>query len=298
VGSGSNEAQPHAKAGVSKAFSDTMFGARCSAVAARRTLAVPTMLVPELSSLHGCSSLDREGLPMTTPRPPGWYDDANDPNAQRYWDGQQWTPHRQRKSTARPTPPPPRQPPPPRNPPLAPARRPPAPAGPTQQVHSPTPPPPHRASTPNGSAARLSSAGWLLLGGLVIAIVAIFLPFATVSINLFGFTLRAHEVSAGGTARIVVVLLVAVAVGLAWPTPSGSRMAVARLTGLSVVVVLFIVVAVVAYLDVSENNGKGEGIVKVSPAFGLLLYGAGVLVIAAAVVWLWTDRSRGQRQAS
>jgi hypothetical protein len=124
------------------------------------------------------------------------------------------------------------------------------------------------------------------------------LPFATVSINLFGFTLRAHDVSAGGTARTVVVLLVALAVGLAWPTPSGSRMAVARLVGLSVVVVLFIVVAVVAYLDVSENNGKGEGIVQVSPAFGLLLYGAGVLVIAAAVVWLWTDRSRGQRQAS
>lgn len=33
---------------------------------------------------------------MTTPQP-GWYDDAQDPNAQRYWDGQQWTPQRQRK---------------------------------------------------------------------------------------------------------------------------------------------------------------------------------------------------------
>jgi hypothetical protein len=133
------------------------------------------------------------------------------------------------------------------------------------------------------------------LGGLVIAIVAIFLPFATVSIGLFGFTLRAHEVSAGGTARIVVVLLVAVAVGLAWPTPSRSRTVVARLIGLGVVVVVFVVVAVVAYLDVSENNGKAEGIVKVSPAFGLQLYGAGVLVIAAAVVWLWIDRSRAQK---
>jgi uncharacterized membrane protein YeaQ/YmgE (transglycosylase-associated protein family) len=33
---------------------------------------------------------------MTTPQP-GWYDDAEDANAQRYWDGQQWTPQRQRK---------------------------------------------------------------------------------------------------------------------------------------------------------------------------------------------------------
>jgi hypothetical protein len=33
---------------------------------------------------------------MTTPQP-GWYDDPQDPNAQRYWDGQQWTPRRLRK---------------------------------------------------------------------------------------------------------------------------------------------------------------------------------------------------------
>ena len=34
---------------------------------------------------------------MTTPNQPGWYDDPLDPNAQRYWDGNDWTPHRQRK---------------------------------------------------------------------------------------------------------------------------------------------------------------------------------------------------------
>jgi hypothetical protein len=52
---------------------------------------------------------------MTTPQP-GWYDDAEDANAQRYWDGQQWTPHRQRKPKSGPLPvptlPPPTQPPP------------------------------------------------------------------------------------------------------------------------------------------------------------------------------------------
>jgi serine/threonine protein kinase len=34
---------------------------------------------------------------MTTPRQPGWYDDPHDSNAQRYWDGQDWAPNRQRK---------------------------------------------------------------------------------------------------------------------------------------------------------------------------------------------------------
>lgn len=38
---------------------------------------------------------------MTTNQP-GWYDDPQDANAQRYWDGQQWTPRRQRKPKPRP----------------------------------------------------------------------------------------------------------------------------------------------------------------------------------------------------
>jgi len=129
----------------------------------------------------------------------------------------------------------------------------------------------------------------------VIAVIATFFPFATVSISLFGFTVRAHDVSPDGTTRFIVLLLAAVAVWLAWPMPSESRMSVVRLTGLTVVVLLLAVVMVVAYLDVSENNGKGEGIVKVSPAFGLLLYGAAVVVIAAGVVGLWMHRSRTQK---
>ncbi|WP_142276593.1 DUF2510 domain-containing protein, partial [Mycobacterium alsense] len=35
---------------------------------------------------------------MSTPQP-GWYDDPENSNAQRYWDGQNWTPQRQRKDT-------------------------------------------------------------------------------------------------------------------------------------------------------------------------------------------------------
>jgi Protein of unknown function (DUF2510) len=84
---------------------------------------------------------------MTTPQQPGWYDDPNAPNAQRYWDGQEWTPHRRRTPTAAPASPPaqppqqaPAQPAPT---PLHQARTQPAPL-PQQQ----TPPPPqHQAPT-------------------------------------------------------------------------------------------------------------------------------------------------------
>lgn len=81
---------------------------------------------------------------MTTPNQPGWYDDPQDSNAQRYWDGQDWTPHRQRKSTLPSAghsapPPPPNLPPPPSNlPPPPPSNLPP----PQQPPPPPNLPPP------------------------------------------------------------------------------------------------------------------------------------------------------------
>jgi hypothetical protein len=41
---------------------------------------------------------------MTTPTQPGWYDDPEDSKARRYWDGQTWTPRRERKPVSGPTP--------------------------------------------------------------------------------------------------------------------------------------------------------------------------------------------------
>lgn len=85
---------------------------------------------------------------MTTQ--PGWYDDPEDPNAQRYWDGQSWTPNRQRKpvSTASTPPPPPAPaaasdmaPPPPPPPPPPPGLSPPPPAA---ASNVPPPPPPYQ----------------------------------------------------------------------------------------------------------------------------------------------------------
>jgi len=43
---------------------------------------------------------------MTTPTQAGWYDDPSNPSAQRYFDGNDWTPYRQRKAAGAPTPPP------------------------------------------------------------------------------------------------------------------------------------------------------------------------------------------------
>jgi Protein of unknown function (DUF732)/Protein of unknown function (DUF2510) len=76
---------------------------------------------------------------MTTPQQPGWYDDPQDPNAQRYWDGGDWTPHRQRKPISPPTPPPP------------PGLPPPPPPPPPPGLPPPPPPPPPPAAFSSGA---------------------------------------------------------------------------------------------------------------------------------------------------
>jgi hypothetical protein len=91
---------------------------------------------------------------MTTSNEPGWREDPNDPKALRYWDGQEWTPHRQRKPTPTPAPAPlPPAPPPPSYPP--PSALPPPPSFPPPSALPPPPQwpppgvgPPRRSRTP------------------------------------------------------------------------------------------------------------------------------------------------------
>jgi hypothetical protein len=86
-------------------------------------------------------------MPMTTSNEPGWLDDPNDPKAQRYWDGHDWTPQRRRKplASARPAPPP-SAPPTPTYPPPSSAL--PPPQTPSYPPLSALPPPPSSALPP------------------------------------------------------------------------------------------------------------------------------------------------------
>lgn len=84
---------------------------------------------------------------MTTPDKPGWYDDPHDSKALRYWDGQDWTPHRERKAASRPAPQPviPSSAPPP-----PPASTLPPPPSSAQSVPPPPPPDPQAQWPPPG----------------------------------------------------------------------------------------------------------------------------------------------------
>lgn len=150
---------------------------------------------------------------MTTPA--GWYDDPQDAHAQRYWDGQQWTTHRQRKpkSTA-----------------------PPAPAQTPQTRQTPQPaqtPPPvaHAPDTQMPAAPRVksgvSTVGLVIAAfALVFAVAALvagrvvlgsFLPgillVAAIAIIAAFFVLRSHRsATLKAVAVTAIVLVVAVAV--------------------------------------------------------------------------------------
>jgi hypothetical protein len=136
----------------------------------------------------------------TSDNQPGWYDDPNDLSAQRYWDGQGWTPHRQRKPVSPPiraSAPPPAAPPLPQ-PPAAPPLPPPpggAPAPPFGVPQSPPPGQPPQWSPPPAdlSGAPQRSRKPVLIGALTGAVV---LVAAAAGFYYFVYNSDEHQIKA------------------------------------------------------------------------------------------------------
>jgi Mycobacterium 19 kDa lipoprotein antigen/Protein of unknown function (DUF2510) len=114
------------------------------------------------------------------PQGPGWYDDPKDANAQRYWDGQDWRPHRRRKPVAQQAQVPVKAtPPPPPPPPLADVPPPPPPSN--------LPPPPPTEAQPPVTAKGLAgrSKVWFTLAGLALSLVIATLVAGRVLLGTF-----------------------------------------------------------------------------------------------------------------
>jgi hypothetical protein len=164
--------------------------------------------------------------------------------------------------------------------------------------------------TVKGFAARPSITAWLLYGGFVIAAIAMFFPWVTVSADIPLAGHLSDDVSPfKGFWILAVLLVIAGAAWLAWPTVSGSQMSVNRLMGLTAVIGLLTVGLFIGFATyangVSQRDSELGGrhiaefknLVDVSVGPGLLLYTAAVVAIVVGVVHLWIDRSRVQKQA-
>lgn len=258
---------------------------------------------------------------MTTHTDPGWYDDPNDAGAQRYWDGAQWTPYRQRKAAAHtpPAPPPPVASPPPPPPPMAapqppppmtapPPPPPPAAAAPPPPHYAPPPPPPPPPGPPveqwapptpgtafpgnspassqlpailSGNTKGLINAA-PLIGGLFVALIAMFMTWATVSAE--GFEILSEDVGMPGWLKFVY-LLVAAGIGwLAYPVVLGRKISTGRLIG---VTALLVPLAGFVVLGLHWNFGDAPEGVVVSFGFGFLLYFVGFIAILVGVIRIW-----------
>lgn len=137
-------------------------------------------------------------------------------------------------------------------------------------------------------AARLSLTTGLVYGGLVVATLAIFLPFATVTV----LGMNVADASLPWLYRLLALVLIGGSAALVWPALSGVALEPWRRAGVSVLVGLMVVLIVIAFMGVSDGDTEGEGIAGVSPGFGLMLYVAAVIAIIVGVVRLWMQPAR------
>jgi hypothetical protein len=164
-------------------------------------------------------------------------------------------------------------------------------------------------AAPKGIVARLSVQAGLLFGGFVIAAIALFFPWVTVSVDspLGGDLYKADASPFTGGWIFAVLVVIAGAAWLAWPILSGSQMSVKRLSGLTAVVCLQIGCLVIGFIDYANGavekskatTDTGEQLtgLHVSVGLGLLLYTAAVVAIVVGVVRVWIHRSRTEKRA-
>jgi hypothetical protein len=129
----------------------------------------------------------------------------------------------------------------------------------------------------------------LLYGGLIVALISIFLPFATQTISVMGISLGEQDVQLNGVAKFIFILLIAATAWLAWPVLAKTVFPVNRIIGLSVAVGALALYVVYGFIRVGTLNSDNT---SASAGLGLLLLLAavGVIVVGMARVWL-THRS-------
>lgn len=183
---------------------------------------------------------------------------------------------------------------------------------PEQHPNYAAPPPPQSSSAPGGYpqysapggqnlgsgsaaftsvAAKLPFPAWLLYGGLAVALISIFLPWASVSAEGLGETF-----SLGGVDMFGAFVLIAGTAVLVWVTftrPQAQRWAPIVLT---VLIGLLVIDMITDWFDLDSAAAQvGDlGGLNVSPAVGILLYTAAVGFLAARIVFFWINRSKAQ----
>jgi hypothetical protein len=268
--------------------------------------------------------------------PAGWYPDPGNPHVTRYWDGNGYTHERHWNGSAWVEPPPvaPPAPPTPVAPtpvvstpvvstPVASATEvEPAAATPVEPAPAATPaattaaapaaafepaPAPAFATPPvavpsltGAPGAATAPAGqpkppvtfWVLVGGCVGVALAALLPW--VSVSGFGVTGDSGPRNGG---PLLLWLLAAGIVAIAWPLLKNAPLSMARRVGLLPIVGFLAIAVFTNWSDLSDLKDQTSGTIfgvtvhtgiTVDPGAGLLLYTVSVIVLVGVVVRIWT----------
>jgi hypothetical protein len=127
----------------------------------------------------------------------------------------------------------------------------------------------------------------LLYGGLVLALISIFLPVASETTSVMGISFGEQDVPMNGVAKFIVILLIAATGWLAWPVLAKTAFPVNRIIGLSAAVGTLALFVVWGFIRVGSLNSDTT---SASPGLGLLLLLVAVGVVAVGVVRVWLAR--------
>jgi hypothetical protein len=226
-------------------------------------------------------------MASNAPQGPGWWQ-ASDGN---------WYPPEQHPSDAAPPPPAPAGP-----PGYQPAGQ--TTGTPAESVAPPSysgPPPSPQYPAPTGQTFSTGAAAFtagiaklpfgllLLFGGIIVAQIGLFLPWA--SANDSGLVMR---LSQSGVVTFVLFAALAGSFALAWATFARPRIQRPTLIGLTVVIGLLVIELLYEWFSLSSKarvvTGNDPG-VDVSPSVGLLVYTAAIAFLAVRIVMHWRGRS-------
>lgn len=143
-------------------------------------------------------------------------------------------------------------------------------------------------------AAKLPLPAWLLYGGLAVALISIFLPWATVSAEgILTLSVPLDDVSKVGD-----FLLIAVSAWLVWVTFAQPQKRWAQII-LTVLVGILVIDMIIEWASLGSAAGDVRDTpgVSVSPSVGILLYTAAVSFLAVRIVFLFISRSKSQPPA-
>src|ERR1700741_1520470 len=127
------------------------------------------------------------------------------------------------------------------------------------------------------SLEKLTVNAGLLYGGLVIALISIFLPLATETSSVMGMSLGEQDVSLNGAAKFIIIVLIAATAWLAWPVLARTAFPLKRLIGLSVAIGALALYVLYGFIRVGTLNSDNT---SASAGLGLLLLlaaGAGIV---------------------